>query len=567
MAHESIQRLNRMRGERHCTCRFLLFGKARQRVSFGVSESMGGGFLFYPSVIQKGTCTMSNSNKNSKMNTVYLASLIICVLLAVWGIGFSDSLAKAASWLFDAVTVNFGWLYMLVMTAFVIFVLFIAFSKYGEIRLGPDDARPEHSNASWFAMLFGCGMGVGLVFYGAAEPMSHFLSPAAGIEPGSAAAADFAMRASFMHWGFHPWANYAVIGLGLAYFQFRKNKPALISTLFIPLLGEEKVKGPIGKVIDILAVFATIAGICTSLGLGIMQINGGLTYLFGLPNNKITWLILTVAIAAIYLWTAISGIDKGIKLIGDINLYVALTLMGLALIVGPTVLQLNSLVGGVGGYISRFFQDSFMLSSIGDNGWALGWRVYYWAWWIAWAPFVGIFIARISRGRTIREFILGVVIVPAIGSIIWFAVFGGMGLNLTQTLGLSWAQDAGSDISLTLFKVLANYPLGKILSLIAIFLLFTFFITSANSGTFVLGMLSEEGRLQPSHKTMFIWGCIEATLSYALLLSGGMKSVQTISIAAAFPFIFIMLGSMASILKALGQEHEEISQKKKDKAK
>jgi glycine betaine transporter len=567
MAHESIQRLNRMRGERHCTCRFLLFGKARQRVSFGVSESMGGGFLFYPSVIQKGTCTMSNSNKNSKMNTVYLASLIICVLLAVWGIGFSDSLAKAASWLFDAVTVNFGWLYMLVMTAFVIFVLFIAFSKYGEIRLGPDDARPEHSNASWFAMLFGCGMGVGLVFYGAAEPMSHFLSPAAGIEPGSAAAADFAMRASFMHWGFHPWANYAVIGLGLAYFQFRKNKPALISTLFIPLLGEEKVKGPIGKVIDILAVFATIAGICTSLGLGIMQINGGLTYLFGLPNNKITWLILTVAIAAIYLWTAISGIDKGIKLIGDINLYVALTLMGLALIVGPTVLQLNSLVGGVGGYISRFFQDSFMLSSIGDNGWALGWRVYYWAWWIAWAPFVGIFIARISRGRTIREFILGVVIVPAIGSIIWFAVFGGMGLNLTQTLGLSWAQDAGSDISLTLFKVLANYPLGKILSLIAIFLLFTFFITSANSGTFVLGMLSEEGRLQPTHKTMFIWGCIEATLSYALLLSGGMKSVQTISIAAAFPFIFIMLGSMASILKALGQEHEEISQKKKDKAK
>ena len=367
---------------------------------------------------------MSNSSKakGGKLNAVYLASLVICLLLAIWGIFFSDSLASAASWLFDAVTVNFAWLYMLVMTIFVLFVLYIAFSKYGEIRLGPDDSRPEYSNASWFAMLFGCGMGVGLVFYGAAEPMAHFLSPTAGIEPGSAEAADFAMRASFMHWGFHPWANYAVIGLGLAFFQFRKNKPALISTLFIPLIGEEKVNGPIGKVIDILAVFATIAGICTSLGLGIMQINGGLSYLFGLPNNKMTWLILTVVIAAIYLWTAISGIGKGIKLIGDINLYVALTLMGLSLIVGPTVLQLNSLVGGVGGYISSFFKDSFMLSTIGDNGWALGWRVYYWAWWIAWAPFVGIFIARISRGRTIREFILGVVIVPAIGSIIWFAI-------------------------------------------------------------------------------------------------------------------------------------------------
>ena len=515
---------------------------------------------------QKGKVFHMSGSKNGKagkLNPVYLASLVICVVLAVWGIFFSDSLASAASWLFDAVTVNFAWLYMLAMTAFVVFVVFIAFSKYGNIRLGPDDSRPEHSNASWFAMLFGCGMGVGLVFYGAAEPMSHFLSPTAGIAPGSAEAADFAMRASFMHWGFHPWANYAIIGLGLAFFQFRKNKPALISSLFIPLLGEEKVKGSIGKVIDILAVFATIAGICTSLGLGIMQINGGLSYLFGMPNNRVTWLILTVVIAVIYLWTAISGIDKGIKLIGDINLYVALTLMGLALIVGPTVLQLNSLVGGMGGYISRFFQDSFMLSTLGDNGWALGWRVYYWAWWIAWAPFVGIFIARISRGRTIREFILGVVVVPAIGSIIWFAIFGGMGLNLTQTLGMAWAQDAGADISLTLFKVFANYPLGKILSLVAIFLLFTFFITSANSGTFVLGMLSEEGRLQPTHKTMFIWGCIEAALSYALLLSGGMKSVQTISIAAAFPFIFIMLGSMASLVKALNEEVETIQKKSK----
>ena len=483
------------------------------------------------------------------MNTVYLVSLIIAAALAVWGIVFSDSLTVAANWLFNVVTTNFAWLYMLAMTIFVIFVIAIACSKYGKIKLGPDDSKPEHSTVSWFAMLFGCGMGVGLVFYGVAEPLQHFIGPVAAITGGTPEAADFAMRASFMHWGIHPWANYAVIGMGLAYFQFRKGKPGLISTLFIPLLGEERVKGPIGKLIDILAVFATIAGICTSLGLGVMLINGGLKYLFDIPNNHISWLILIIVIAIVYLWTAVSGIDKGIKIIGDINLYVAVGLMAVALIVGPTVLDLNFFVGGIGGYLTQFFQDSFLLTGLGDNGWAMGWRVYYWAWWIAWAPFVGIFIARISKGRTIREFIAGVVAVPALGSILWFAIFGGMGLNLVNTLGLDWVTEAASVTELAMFKVFGQYPLGTLLSIVGICLLLTFFVTSANSGTFVLGMLSEEGNLNPTKRTMFVWGVLEAALSYALLLSGGLKSLQTISIAAAFPFIFIMLFAMVSMVK------------------
>ena len=498
---------------------------------------------------------MSNSNSTkSGLNTVYIISLVMAAALAAWGLLSPGSMGTAATWLFGAVTNNFAWLYMLAMTSFVVFCIAIAFSRFGKIKLGPDDSKPEYSTVSWFAMLFGCGMGVGLVFWGAAEPMNYYVNPIAGIEGGTAAAADFAMRASFMHWGIHPWANYAIIGMGLAYFQFRKNKPGLISTLFIPLLGEERVKGPIGKLIDILSVFATIAGICTSLGMGVLQINGGLNYLFNVPNNPMSWLVFTVIIAIVYLWTALSGIDKGIKIIGDINLYLAIGLMTLALIVGPTVVDLNYFVGGLGGYLTQFFQDSFILSGMGDNSWTLGWRVFYWAWWIAWAPFVGIFIARISRGRTIREFIMGVIVAPALGSILWFAIFGGMGLNLANTLGLDFMKDAISNTELALFKVLAQYPFGTILSVVALVLLMTFFVTSANSGTFVLGMLCEEGNPNPTKPTILIWGILEAAVAYALLVSGGLSALQTISIAAAFPFIFIMLLAMVSMVKAFRTE-------------
>lgn len=492
--------------------------------------------------------------KKQKNNSVFYISLIITIVIVGWGIIGSESFANFANSLLNYLTTNFGWAYLISMFLFIVFSVALALSKYGKIKLGSDDSKPEYSNASWFAMLFGAGMGIGLVFWGVAEPISHFVAPPVGLEPGTAEAANFAMRASFKHWGFHPWANYAIIGLALAYFQFRKDKPGLISSVFIPLLGEERVKGPIGKIIDILAVFATVAGVATSLGLGTLQINSGLNFLFNIPETTLVQIIIIAVVSVIFIWTAVSGVDKGIKLLGDINLYFAIALLVLTIILGPTLVIINSFTNGIGEYLTYFIQDSLHIEAFGDNNWVNGWTIFYWAWWIAWAPFVGTFIARISKGRTIREFIFGVVLAPAVASFVWFAAFGSLGLNLLETLGIEGLSAAAASPETALFAVLQHYNLGYIISLIAVFLLCTFFITSANSATFVLGMLSSEGNLNPTISKKILWGVVQSLLATSLLLAGGLEALQTISVAAAFPFIFVMILAMISIFKALKTE-------------
>ena len=491
-----------------------------------------------------------------KSNTVFIVSLVLCAIIAIWAVFLNESFSVVSNAIFGFFTVDFGWLYLLAMLSFVIFAVFIACSKYGKIKLGPDDSMPEYRTVTWFAMLFGCGMGVGLVFWGVAEPISHYMGPAAGIDPMSPAAADFAFEASFMHWGIHPWANYAIIGLALAYFQFRKGKPGLISSTLSPLTEGKSYEGWLSKLVDILAVFATVAGVVTSLGLGVLQINSGLNFMFGIPTSLLMEIGIILVISVIYIGTAVLGIEKGISKVSDLNLVIAICLMIACFIVGPHVEILNNLVGGVGNYIQNFFHDSFMITGSGDNGWTLGWRIFYWAWWIAWAPFVGVFIARISKGRTIREFIAGVVMVPAVASILWFAVFGTLGthlgvngiLNADQLSGVAGAPETG------LFLVLQQYPFGIIISVVALVLLCTFFITSANSGTFVLSMLSSNGNLNPPKPKMLIWGVIQSLMAVGLLIAGGLKPLQTISIAAAFPFIFIMFAVMVSTVKALSTD-------------
>ena len=489
-----------------------------------------------------------------KSNPVFIISLIICVGVALWAVVLPDSFAVIAGAVFNFCTVDFAWLYNIAMFSFVIYVIYLALSKFGKIKLGPDDSMPEYSNMSWFAMLFGCGMGVGLVFWGIAQPIAYLIGPMAGLEPGDMqATAAWAMRACFMDWGFSPWANYAVIGLGLAYFQFRKNKPALISTLLEPLIGEKNAKGALGKVVDILAIFATMAGVVTSLGLGTMQISSGLNFLFGVPVTTIIQAIIIGVVTIIVIWSAVSGIDKGIKAISDINLYVAIGCLVVCFIIGPTLADMNALTSGFGAYLQNFVADSLFENTFGDNSWTTGWRVFYWAWFIAWAPFVGVFIARISRGRTVREFVAGVVLVPAMASIVWFSVFGSMGLakfadgtlSMDQLTAIAGAPETG------LFTVLSLYPIGSIISVVIILLVFTFFITSANSGTFVLGMLSSEGNLNPTSSRKILWGAIQALMALGLLIAGGLKPVQTISIAAAFPFIFVMIAAMVALVKAL----------------
>lgn len=489
-----------------------------------------------------------------KDNSVFYISLALSIAIVLWGIIGQTSFANAANSLLNFLTNNFGWSYLISMLIFVAFAIILAFSKYGNIRLGPDDSKPEYSNASWFGMLFGAGMGIGLVFWGVAEPISHFVAPMAGIEPGSAEAADFAMRSSFMHWGIHPWANYAIIGLALAYFQFRKNKPGLISSIFIPLIGEKGANGPIGKLIDILAVFATVAGVATSLGLGTLQINSGLNYLFNIPETSLVQMIIIAVVTFLFIWTAITGIDKGIKALGDINLYLAAGLLVLVIILGPTLPIINNLTNGLGQYINGFISDSLSISAFGENTWLNDWRIFYWAWWIAWAPFVGSFIARISKGRTVKEFIAGVILAPALASVVWFSAFGSLGLNLADTVGLESLSSLAAVPETALFQVLEYYPLGNILSLVAVALLCTFFITSANSATFVLGMFTSQGDLDPSNRKKVLWGVVQSLFAAALLLAGGLEALQTASVGAAFPFIFVMLFAMISLIKAFREE-------------
>ena len=487
-----------------------------------------------------------------EFNTIFIVSLIICVIIAVWAVGFNAAFTVAANAMFAFFTQKFGWLYLVAMIAFVVFAIFIAAGKWGNITLGEDGEKPEYSTLTWFAMLFGCGMGVGLVFWGVAEPISFYVSPAAGIAPETPEASNFALKAAFMHWGVSPWANYAIMGLGLAYFGFRKKQNAMISTTLVPLIGD-RAKGMLGTVVDVLAVFATVAGVVTSLGLGVMQINSGLNMVLGIPSNLMIQIIIILIISVIYISTAAAGIEKGIAVISDINLYLFVGLMIAGFVLGPKMEILNGFIGGIGSYLQDFIKDSLLVNGYGDNSWTFDWRIFYWAWFIAWAPFVGVFIARISKGRTIREFIMGVALVPGLTSIVWFSIFGCLGLHLANTGVLTHEQLAAIAAApeTGLFTVLNYYPLTKIFSIVAIVLLNTFFITSANSGTFVL---SSDGEQNPPKKKMVIWGVIQSIMAIGMMLAGGLKPLQTISLAAAFPFIFIMFAEMASLVIALKEE-------------
>ena len=489
-------------------------------------------------------------------NTVFYVSLIIVGIIAVWSVAFNDSFTVVANAAFKVLTTDFGWLYLISMIIFFGFIVYFAFGKYGKIRLGSDDSRPEYSNMTWFGLLFGCGMGVGLVFWGVAEPLTYYLNPPDGIEVASQASANFAFENFFMHWGILPWANYAVIGLALAYFMFRKNKKGLLSVMLEPLIGEKLANGWLGKVVDILGVFATVAGVVTSLGLGTLQINAGFNYLFGVPINLVVEIIIIIIVSFLYIGSAVSGLDKGIKIISDTNLYVAIGLLAVCFIVGPKVETLNAFVNGMGQYIGNFIPTALKINSYSDNSWFGSWRLFYWAWFIAWAPFVGVFVARISKGRTIREFVLGVVLVPTIASCIWGAVFGNLGINLGEKglMAIEKLQEAVATPEVGLFVVLGQYPLGFILSLVALVSLCAFFVTSANSGVYVLSMLSTDGAINPPNGRKILWGVIQSVMAIGLLMAGGLKPLQTISLVAAFLFIFVMLGTIAAFMKVLKEE-------------
>lgn len=498
---------------------------------------------------------MKEDKKNT--NIIFVLSAAIALIIALWCIIANQSFAGVANALMAVLKQKFSWLYLGIIFLFVLFSLILAFSKYGKIRLGDDDERPEYSNVSWFAMLFAAGMGIGLVFWGVAEPLSHYVAPMKGVEPQTAEAADFAIRSCFMHWGLHPWACYAVMGLGLAYFQFRKKERALVSNLLDPVLGSKNTKGGIGKGIDVFTTVLTVVGVATSFGMGCLQISSGLEYLFGIPNTVITWIVIIVLICMVYMRSALSGVGKGIKILSNFNLIMFVLLMVAAFLIGPSLEILGIELKGLKDYIVHLIPDSLRMTSQGDATWIQDWRVFYWAWWISWAPFVGVFIARISRGRTIKEFILGVMIVPTVVSTIWFSIFGGVSLHVADRFPSEELAEVIAVPQTALFHVFGQYKLGIILSLIAIVLLITFFITSADSATFVLAMLTSDGALDPPDSKKIFWGILMAVVAFALIISGGISVIQTISIVIAFPYLFILVLIGISLVKEMRKEKRD----------
>ncbi|MET3558555.1 glycine betaine transporter [Streptococcus rupicaprae] len=488
-------------------------------------------------------------------NRVYALALGISLALVLLGIVIPGPFQMGTDALRQAITTNFGWFYLLLVTGILLFCLFLIVSPIGQIRLGNPNSQTEHSTTSWIAMMFSAGMGIGLVFYGAAEPLSHYASSTPSAPAGSQEALADAFRFTFFHWGIHAWAVYALIGLALAYFGFRKQEKYLLSVTFKPLLGEGS-EGWMGQVIDTLTVVATVIGVATTLGFGAAQINGGLSFLFGIPNNLLVQTVIIIITTALFILSALSGLGKGVKILSNTNLILAIGLLVLAILLGPTVQIFDTLTDSIGNYIQQFFRMSFRSAAFDETkrDWINTWTIFYWAWWISWSPFVGVFIARISKGRTIREFLTVVLLIPTLLSFLWFSTFG----TLSTAVQASGNDLTGFATEEVLFATFSHYPLGVVLSIVALILISTFFITSADSATYVLAMLSENGRLNPSNRKKVIWGVLLAVIAIVLLFSGGLDALQNTLIIVALPFSFVIIVMMVSLLKELYHEKDEM---------
>lgn len=493
--------------------------------------------------------------------SVFKISVGIAALFVLVGVLIPDQLGNAMGIAQAFVLETFGWFYQLVATFFLLFAAFMIFSKYGKIKLGKKDDKPEYNRMTWFAMLFSAGMGIGLLFYGVSEPISHFAAPPLG-EGSTEQSAILGMRYTWLHWGLHAWAIYAIVAMALAYQKFKNNAPGLMSATLRPVLGE-KVKGPIGKTVDVVAVFATLFGVAASLGLGSQQINAGLEYLVGIPNNFTVQFIIMAVITVLFIVSATTGISKGIKYLSNINMSLAVILFFSLLILGPTLFLLNMFTTTLGSYVQNVALMGLRLSPFDatEAAWTQGWTVFYWAWWISWTPFVGMFIARVSKGRTIREFTIAVLLVPSLVCALWFTVFGGTGIHLEFVQGLNVSDQS---LETALFYVYEQLPLGAFLSVLTVALITTFFVTSADSATFVLGMQTTGGKLNPPNNVKIVWGIILVAATLVLMASGGLAGLQTAIIVSALPLTFIILVMCYGLLKELDKEWK--LEKGKDKA-
>ncbi|WP_191248125.1 BCCT family transporter [Amycolatopsis deserti] len=490
---------------------------------------------------------------------VFVVAAVVAAAFLGWGVFATDSLSSVSAGVLDWLIRNTGWAFLLAATGFVLFAIWLAFSRYGKIPLGHDGERPEFRTISWIAMMFSAGMGIGLMFYGVAEPLSHFVEPPPGTVAGSTdAAVETAMATSLFHWAIHPWSMYAVVGLAIAYGTFRRGRKQLISSAFAPLFGERVSEGPLGRLIDILAIFATLFGSAASLGLGALQIGSGMVQRGWLSDNPGTGLLIGViaVLTVAFVASAVSGVAKGIQWLSNINMVLAAVLAVFVFVVGPTIFILNLVPSAVGDY---FREMGEMISRSGASGganmesWLSSWTIFYWAWWISWTPFVGMFIARISRGRTIKQFVVGVILVPSVVSLVWFSIMGGTAITLQR--GGADLASAGSAQS-QMFGVLDQFPLAAVASVVVMVLVAIFFVSGADAASLVMGSMSQRGAIEPKRWLVVFWGVATGGVAAVMLLVGGggdeaLTGLQNLTIIAAAPFALVMVVLCVALAKDL----------------
>ncbi|MBO1751909.1 BCCT family transporter [Actinotalea sp. BY-33] len=491
---------------------------------------------------------------------VFWPALSIVLLVSAVAILFPAQTEEAIGAIQSNVIGAFGWYYVLLVAAFVAFALWVGLGRWGDITLGDDDDRPEFALGAWFAMLFAAGMGIGLVFYGVAEPLMHFTSPKPGVTGPPERIAETAMAQTYLHWGVHAWAIYVVVGLALAYAIHRKKRPVSIRWALEPLLGR-RVEGKIGDAVDVAAVVGTVFGVATSLGLGVLQIAAGLEHIGLIESSSTVQVGIIVVITILATASVVSGLDRGLKWLSNINVSLAGLLLVALLVLGPTLFLLREFVQSLGVYLANVLPMTFNVSAFsGADGeaWQAAWTTFYWGWWMSWAPFVGVFIARISRGRTVREFVGGVLLVPTLITFLWFSVLGGSAIY-RELFGEGGLVPADGSIvpENALFDVLGGLPWGPFLSVVAIVLVSLFFITSSDSGSLVVAMLSTGGNPAPRTGIRVTWSVLEGLLAIALLLAGGLLALQTAAILIALPFSFVMIAMAVAISKALHREHQD----------
>jgi len=498
-----------------------------------------------------------SSSPNARPGWVFYVALMLLAAFAALGIALPDTLARGADAALAFTTHHFGWLYLFATTGFLVFCLTLIASRYGDIRLGAEGEHPEFSYPTWLGMIFSAGMGVGLVFWGVAEPLSHYNEPPLDqAAPRTAEAANLALRYSLFHWGFHQWANFAVVGLAIAFVRFRQNRGGLISETFRASLGP-LVDGFWGKAIDVLAVVSTVFGVATTLGLGTIQINSGLSTLVDAPYGALPQLAILGGTGVVFLLASLTPLEKGVRYVSDLNMLLAAVLLIFVFFAGPTPFITAAMTNSIGEYFANVIGMSLVMTPFTGEDWVERWTIFYWAWWFSWAPFVGSFIARISRGRTVREFLVGVMGMPVVLSALWFATFGGSALYFERFADAGIADAVATDVGSALFATLAQLPAATLLSGASLALVVLFVVTSANSATFVLGMFTAHGVLDPHPGVRVSWGGVQILIAGVLLVSGGLAALQTLSIVAAFPFMVLMIFMAVSLLRGLQADQRQ----------